>query len=198
VLRLVLSLPFGLCAAAYYFSKVLLNAPALMEQAERAACQRDYAGARAEGHISANGAEAELVVNSTALRALALGIEHEYQAAATHMANLPGGEVSHHTPGWHTHSEFFCPFLPFDLSVGTGPGMLRLQGPTHLFAAPSEWRRITAYWLDIAAQGQACLLVLDKAQSGWCSPDSQGRLLIEVRPGWDLAITPGLGMSRNA
>jgi len=167
-LRLLVTLPLASFQIVYCFGRALLQAPDLIEVARRKQHLQRWDEARARGWVRHDQGEARLVLNRVALSALIQGIQEQLRDA----------------PGWHAHSDMFCSLLPIDLTFGDGPGPLELRGATHLFADRANWERVLDHWSQCLEEGP-CLLILDRDQQGWCSPQSQGRLWIELRDDLD-------------
>ena len=184
-LRLAVNLPPAIFFIGCHFARSLLAAPDMIERARQKAVERDWELARAIGWRRPDGGLAELVINPVGLRALALGIRGQVNGRESSMFTLAGKPVEQTDPHWHAHSDFFCFDLPIELTIGLSPGRLELYGATNLCASQVEWERVTDHWLEVAEAGESCLLVLDREQSEWCSPDSQGRLILELRPDED-------------
>ncbi len=162
--RLLVVLPLASLSIVYHFGRALLRVPEMVEQAHRKHQLQRWDEARALGWLRPDQGEALLVLNRVAFAALIQGIREQLRES----------------PGWHAHSDMFFSLLPIELTFGDGPDALELHGATHLFASLPCWNRLLDAWSRWLDEGP-CLLVLDRDQQGWCSDQSQGRLLIELR-----------------
>ncbi len=84
--------------------------------------------------------------------------------------------------GFHINSDFFYPYLPRQIEVGTAEGPVRVDDAERLYASPELWNRICDVWMEVADSKIPKLIVLDKYQTDWCDPESNGRFIIEYIP----------------
>lgn len=96
--------------------------------------------------------------------------------------SMTGRLIDMKQEGYHTHSDFFYPYLPFEIEVGTASGRLEVIHAAYLYASPEIWRKISDVWMNVADGKIPKLIVLDRYQTEWCDPASKGRFIIEYLP----------------
>ena len=144
------------------------------EEGLQIACKRDECG------------EFTLRMNTPAFRAFVASLtaiypidEGDFEGPC--MGTLKG-QVAVEKTGYHAHSEFFFPQLPVELTVGTAPGQVEVHGGETLYASKESWNEVLSAWSALAEKGHEALIVLDRWQEAWCTPASEGRFVLELRP----------------
>ncbi len=103
-----------------------------------------------------------------------------------------GGIRKAHDPHFHAHSDDFFTALKREMTIGTGGDLIRLYGGLDIIASVPVWQKLIVEWRRVLLRREPVLIVLDKYQTEWCSPESQGRFSIEYRPDIPLSKEGGI------
>lgn len=84
--------------------------------------------------------------------------------------------------GFHVHASDIFPPIEHDIIMSVDDGLFIVEGGEFLSASIETWQNAIAEWRRVLIRKQPALIVLDRYQAEWCSPNCKGRITFEYAP----------------